>query len=204
MQGLLAAALGLGEEYLGELRGLWVSARPTAPLRHAFQTVNYLFLKEGKLEELRGLYREGRTQIPIQYLLGEEGRPVAFEVYVASERKGIVEGLGEALANPAYPLALGPAYALAWAEGISILEADLRSHWTGTGLGWWEAGKLRLQGTPLGARLYRDRFPLSLGPGRQPMRIGELALEVRGEPLPVQYEGEVLTLGEVAVGVVQV
>jgi CRISPR-associated protein Cas5h len=41
--------------------------------------VNYLFLKEGTLSELRGLYKDGRTQIPLQFLVGEEGGPVAYE-----------------------------------------------------------------------------------------------------------------------------
>jgi len=204
LQGLLGAALGLGPEYREVLSGLYLSVRPLGSMRHLFQTVNYLFLKEGNLLELRGLYREGRTQIPLQFLVGEGGGPLGFEVLVASEDGALVKRLAEALEAPFYPLALGPAFALAWTEGIKLLEGDVVQGWQGEGLGWWGAGKLRLQGPLPGSQVYRDRFPVLLGPGRVPKRVEELALELRGASLPVAYEGEVLRMEDGAWGVVRV
>ncbi|KIX84717.1 hypothetical protein THFILI_03035 [Thermus filiformis] len=165
--------------------------------------MNYLFLKEGKLEELRGLYKEGRTQIPLQFLVGEAGSPVAFEVYAAGDG-GLLEELKGALEAPLYPLALGPAYALAWAEEVALGEGRLEEGWEGPGLGWWRVEDLSLKEVPLGTRIYRDRFPVDLAPDRTPTRVEELALEARGEPIPVAYRGRVLVVDGVGVGVVQV
>jgi len=203
LQGLLGAALGLSQ-YGEALAGLYLAARPLGGQRHLFQTVNYLFLKEGGVGELRGLYREGRTQIPLQFLVGEGGGPVAYEVYVASRDEALMEALFRAVERPVYPLSLGPAYALAWAEEAALLEGEIRQGWEGEGLGWWRVGALRLEAPPPGTRLYRDLFPVALGPGRLPRRVEELALEVRGAPLAVAYRGEVLWVEGQAVGVVEV
>lgn len=196
--------MGLGPEYVEALSGLYLSVRPLGVQRHLFQTVNYLFLKEGRLEELRGLHKDGRTQIPIQFLVGEEGGAVAFEVHVASREKALLEALARAVESPVYPLSLGSAFALAWAEGVSLGEGEVREGWEGEGLGWWEVVRLRLENPPPGTQVYRDRFPVLLGPGRRPLRVKELALELRGDPLPVVYEGEVLLVGGRAWGVVRV
>lgn len=203
LKGLLGAALGLGPEYAQELSGLYLSVRPKGALRHLFQTVNHLFLKEGKLEELRGLHQEGRTQIPLQFLVGEEGNPVAFEAYVAGE-EGLVERLKKALEDPQYPLALGPAYALAWVEEVELLEGELQKGWAGEGIGWWKVEALTLEEIPSGVRLFRDRFPIDLDSDRLPLKVKELALEAEGKPIPIRYQGEVLVLGGTGVGVVQV
>ena len=203
LKGLLGAALGLGPEYAQRLSGLYLSVRPEGALRHLFQTVNHLFLKGGKLEELRGLHQEGRTQIPLQFLVGKEGNPVAFEAYVAGE-EGLVERLKRALEAPQYPLALGPAYALAWVEGVELLEGEVQMGWEGEGIGWWRVEALTLKEIPSRVRLYRDRFPVALGPDRSALRVEELALEAEGKPIPIRYQGEVLVLGGTGVGVVQV
>jgi CRISPR-associated protein Cas5h len=202
LQGLLGAALGLGREYREKLTGLFLAARPRAPMRTLFQTVNHLFLKSGTLEEIRGLYKEGRTQIPVQYLVGEGEGPVAFEVFVGAEGR-LVEDIAKALENPVFPLALGPAYALAWVEGVEFLEAELKPSWDGEGIGWWEAEKLELYPSQ-DVRLYRDRFPIALEPDRRPKAVKEIALELRGEPLKVRYRGEVLVCPGLAIGVLRV
>ncbi len=129
---------------------------------------------------------------------------MAFEVHVASREEALLEGLARALESPAYPLSLGPAFALAWAEEVFLGEGEVREGWEGEGVGWWWAHRLRLEAPPPGTRLYRDRFPVALGPGRTPKQVGELALELRGEPLPVRYRGEVLLVEGRAVGVVRV
>lgn len=173
--------------------------------------MNYLFLKEGTLSELRGLYKDGRTQIPLQFLVGEEGRAVAYEVYVAShDDAGLMGDLARALEAPAYPLSLGPAFALGWVEAVTLARGEVLEGWEGEGIGWWRADRLHLRNLkePLtGVRLYRDRFPVALGPDRSPRRVEELALEVEGKPLAVAYEGLVLRvegLEGCAVGVVRV
>ncbi|BDB11256.1 hypothetical protein TthTMY_09950 [Thermus thermophilus] len=204
LQGLLGAALGLGPEYPKALSGLYLSVRPLGAQRHLFQTVNYLFIKEARLEELRGLSGEGRTQIPLQFLVGEGGRPVAFEVWVASEDAHLLQRLAGALEAPAYPLSLGSAFALAWAEEVGLFPGEVVRGWEGEGLGWWEAARLRLKSPPPGTQVYRDRFPVLLGPGRVPRRVEELALEARGAPLSVVYEGEVLHVEGSVWGVVRV
>ncbi|WP_081641707.1 CRISPR-associated protein Cas5 [Thermus thermophilus] len=204
LQGLLGAALGLGPEYTEVLSGLYLSVRPSGAQRHLFQTVNYLLIKEGKLEELRGLHKEGRTQIPLQFLVGEGGRPVAFEVWVASEDAHLLRRLAGALEAPSYPLSLGSAFALAWAEEVGLFAGEVVRGWEGEGLGWWEVARLHLKNPPPGTQVYRDRFPVLLGPGRAPKRVEELALEVRGAPLPLAYEGEVLLVEGGAWGVVRV
>lgn len=201
LQGVLRAALGQGPA--DPLPELFLSARPLKLQRSLFQTTNYLFIKEGRREELRGLYKEGRTQIPVQFLVGEEGVPLAFEVFVASEDLGLIEKLVVAMDNPAYPLSLGPAFALAWAEELALLEGELQKGWRGEGIGWWEVSRLQLKNLPVGLRLYRDRFPVAIEAGRVPTRVEELALEMSGAQIPVIYEGEVLRIGEQAVGVVR-
>ncbi len=205
--GLLGAALGLGPTFVEDLSGIYLSVRPLGRQRPLFQTVNYLFLKEGTLGELRGLYKDGRTQIPLQFLVGEEGEPVAYEVYVASPKAGLVEGLAQALEAPAYPLSLGPAFALGWAEAVALARGEVVEGWEGEGIGWWRVDRLHLRDPLPGVRLYRDRFPVALGPDRSPRRVEELALEVGGKPLAVAYGGPVLKvegLEGYAVGVVGV
>ncbi len=205
LQGLLAAALGL-TIYEEALSGLYLSARPLGSQRSLFQTVNYLFLKEGRREELRGL-KGGRSQIPLQFLVGEEGNPLAYEVYVAAQEEERIEDLARALQAPAYPLALGPAFALAWAEEVEVRDGEARRGWEGEGIGWWRVGELDLKDLPPGTQVYRDLFPVALGAGRVPKRVEELALEVRGVPFPVVYKGEVLRVEGLkgqALGVVKV
>ena len=189
------------------MAGLYLAARPLGSQRHLFQTVNYLFLKEGGVGELGGLYREGRTQIPLQFLVGQGGGPVAYEVYVASRDAGLMEDLARALEAPAYPLSLGPAFALGWAEAVALARGEVVEGWEGEGIGWWRADRLRLKEPLSGVRLYRDRFPVALNPDRSPKRVEELALEVGGKPLAVAYEGPVLRVDGLegcAVGVVGV
>lgn len=169
--------------------------------------MNYLFLKEGTLSELRGLYKDGRTQIPLQFLVGEEGGPVAYEVYVASRDAGLMGDLARALEAPAYPLSLGPAFALGWAEAMALARGEVVEGWEGKGIGWWQADRLRLKELLPEVRLYRDRFPVALNPDRSPRRVEELALEIGGKPLAVAYEGPVLRVDGLegcAVGVVGV
>ncbi len=201
--GLLGAALGLEPEELPRLAGLRLSARPLGEARTLFQTLNYLFVKTGTLAELRGLAKDGRTQIPLQFLVGEEG--VGFEVWAVGE-EGLIQDLARALPEPAYPLSLGPAYALAWVpqEEVRTGEARLQRGFKGPLLGLLEVGKLELGPLPQGGRIFRDRFPLRLGPDRRLLRVAELCLEARGRPLEGVYHGEVLLWEGAGVGLVEV
>lgn len=201
--GLLGAALGLEPGELPRLAGLRLSVRPLGEVRTLFQTVNHLFIKANPLAEARGLAKEGRTQIPLQFLVGERG--VGFEVWAVGE-EGLVEGLARAVLEPAYPLSLGPAYALAWvpAEEVRTGEARLQKGFTGPLLGLLEVEKLALGPLPSGGRVFRDRFPVRLGPDRRPLRVAELCLEAGGLPLEGDYQGEVLLWEEAGVALVEV
>lgn len=207
--GILGAALGMGPEYGERLKGLLLSVRPLGPQRTLLQAVNHLFLKADapSPKELRGLYQDGRTQIPLEFLLPVGEGPLAYEVYAAGEG-GLLARLREALASPAYPLSLGLAGLHAWAEGAELGEGEV---WEG-GEGLEAVGLLRAVGLEPdwerahGLRLYRDRFPLRLGPDRRPLEVAELALEAEGRPLPLKaYRGPLLQtpggwVGLVAVG----
>lgn len=198
--GLLGAALGLGPGYGEELGGLFLSVRPLGRHRTLMQTVSYLLMKtSGSLKELQGLHPDGRTQIPIQMLVGEGGGAIRYEVWVASEDLGLLSRLRAALEDPHYPLSLGTAFALAWVEGVEEREGALQTSWQGQGIGWWKVGCLARWKTP-GVKLYRDRFPVRLSADRSPLGVEELVLELEGRPLEVEYGGPVLVVNGVGVG----
>lgn len=198
--GLLGAALGLGPGYGEELQGLFLSARPLGRQRALMQTLAYLLMKSGGFNrELRGLHPDGRTQVPIQLLVGEEGGLLRYEVWLASRDRGLLGRLRAALEDPYYPLSLGPAFALAWVEEVEEREGVLATSWNGEGIGWWKVGCLS-GWRASGAKLYRDRFPVLLGADRSPLRVEELALELEGKPLEVEYRGPVLVVDGRGIG----
>ncbi len=84
---------------------------------------------------------------------------MAFEVHVASREEALLEGLARALESPAYPLSLGPAFALAWAEEVFLGEGEVREGWEGEGVGWWWAHRLRLEAPPRGPGFTGTAFP---------------------------------------------
>nr|WP_246584262.1 CRISPR-associated protein Cas5 [Thermus brevis] len=198
--GLLGAALGLGPEYGEVLRGLFLSARPLGRHRALMQTVSYLMMKSGGFnKELRGLHPDGRTQVPIQLLVGEGGGTLRYEVWVASEDRALLTRLRAALEDPHYPLALGPAFALAWVEEVEQKEGTLQVSWHGEGVGWWKVACLVRWEAP-GAKLYRDRFPILLSGDRSPLKVEELVLELEGRPMDIEYRGLVLVVDGVGIG----
>ena len=183
LRGLLGAALGLGPEYAQELEDCRFSVRLASPWRFLMQTANYLKVKTGELNLAGGEH----TQIPLQFVAPRrlEDR-LRYEVLAVGPG---VQAVAEALKRPRYPLALGPAYALAQVEAVELVEGTAQKGFEGALLGPLRADALAsLKGD---ARLLHDRYPLRLAKDRGLLAAADLVVEAEGKPVAVRYEGDV-------------
>ena len=189
LRGLLGAALGLGSEYADRLADWRFSVRPVAPWRFLMQTVNHLMIKKGAVA--RNLAGGEHTQVPLQLVVPKspEAR-VRYEVLAVG---GEVEPLLLALAQPRYPLTLGPAFALAFVEEAGFVEGELGEGATGELVGAFEVAKVqRFLGQ---GRILHDRYPLRLDAERNLLAVADLGVEANGEPVALDYGGLVFTTG---------
>ncbi len=185
LRGILGAALGLGPEYAGRFRDWRFSVRPLAPWRFLMQTVNHLMIKKGT--PTRNLAGGEHTQVPVQLIVPRkpEGR-VRYEVLALGDDPDPVI---QALAQPRYPLSLGPAFALAFVEEAGWIEGEIREAASGPLLGAFEITKVRRF---LGrGRILHDRYPLRLDEERNLLAVADLGIEADGEPIALDYAGPV-------------
>jgi len=189
LRGMLGAALGLGPEYADRFLEWRFSVRPLAPWRFLMQTVNHLMIKKGA--PARNLAGGEHTQVPIQLIVPQkpEGR-VRYEVLALGDDP---EQVIQALAQPRYPLSLGPAFALAFVEEAGWIEGEILEAASGPLLGAFEIAKVRRflgQG-----RILHDRYPLRLDEERNLLAVADLGIEANGRPIALDYEGPVFAAG---------
>ena len=190
VRGLLGAALGLGPEYAEFLKDHRFGIRPAGPWRHLMQTVNHLFVKnQGGRLDTENLAGGKHTQIPVQFVAPKPpAERVVYEILVVGPE---LETLRDALLRPAYPLSLGPAYALASLEALDEVAGKVDEGHAGPILGAFYLEALdRLRG-PGGVRVLHDRFPIRLDQERRPLVVKDLGLEAEGRPLTLDYRGPV-------------
>ncbi len=188
LRGLLGAALGLGPEYAQTFAESLFGVRPAAPWRFLMQTANYLKIKKGELRLAGGEH----TQIPLQFVAPRDFEArVRYEVIVLGPDP---DALADALKNPRYPLALGPAYALGQIEAVTPIEGEATDGFQGEVMGALRAEAISGLWGP--ARLLHDRYPLKLAEDRTPLAVADLVVEAEGSPVSVRYEGKVFVTDE--------
>ncbi len=138
LMGLIAAMLGLERDSYYELfspSNLLISVSVLTPIRVITQGINHLMVKDNPELNVRGLKKVNvrgarllsvseRIQVTTEFVVGgfDPDNPLIYRVYVASlsgEVDRYIDQLKDGLSRgvSAYPISLGPAYALAWIDG---------------------------------------------------------------------------------------
>jgi len=186
IRGLLGAALGLGPEYTQEFANWRFGVQIAAPWRFLFQTANYLKIKKGEPNLAGGEH----TQIPLQFIVPQQlGDRIRYEIVALGAESKESNKVAEALKKPHFPLALGPAYALAQIEEINFVQGTIQDSFEGAIKGPLIVKSIiKLQGP---GRLLRDRYPLKLAKDRTLLMAADLAIEAEGKPVAACYKGDV-------------